>query len=279
MPEHSASELPEMHRFADAWLGEIPVSYGARPAIGLWSPPVTSAPRRPLASTPFGDDDGSADPRLEAALAAYGRGEGGSADVLAALAASRLLIPVVAVPAGEPEDEQQPPGAATGQPIETAGPPAGAGAALAGEKLTDMATVLTTGRDGRRGLLAFTCLEAMRRWNPEARPSPVPTRSAAEAALADGADALVIDLAGPVMFSVDAAELRSLASGWRPLGTWPGVVPPGATGDGDPGGAGAAGPAGAAPVDRPAVRVRHAGARVRRTGGRVWRRVRRAMIR
>ncbi|SDT28140.1 SseB protein N-terminal domain-containing protein [Jiangella sp. DSM 45060] len=150
-----------------------------------------------MPSTPFGDDDGAADPRIVAALAAYERGEGGSADVLAALAAGRLLIPVVAV--AESVD-------ATGA-----------------EKETAMATVLTTGRDGRRGLLAFTCVESLQRWNPEARPSPVPTRSAAEAALADGAEALVIDLAGPIMFAVDAADLRSLASGWRPLGPWPGV--------------------------------------------------------
>jgi hypothetical protein len=188
-------------------------------------------------STPFGDDDGSADPRIVAALAAYDRGEGGSADVLAALAAGRLLIPVVAV--AESVD-------ATGA-----------------EKETAMATVLTTGRDGRQGLLAFTCVESLHRWNPSARPSPVPTRSAAEAALADGAEALVIDLAGPVTFAVDAPDLRSLASGWRPLGPWPGVE------EADP---------------APRVEAVAGGAaRVRRTGGQVWRgvrrRVRRALIR
>lgn len=189
---------------------------------------MSAVPRRRVPSTPFGDDDGSADPRIVAALAAYERGEGGSANVLAALAAGRLLIPVVAVP--ESVD-------ATGA-----------------EKETAMATVLTTGRDGRRGLLAFTCVESLQRWNPAARPSPVPTRSAAEAALADGAEALVIDLAGPVMFAVDAADLRSLASGWRPLGPWPGVE-------------------GADPAVKP-----EAGG-VRRTSGRVWRRVRRRVRR
>ncbi|WP_162606677.1 SseB family protein [Jiangella asiatica] len=212
---------------------------------------MTSAPRRPVPSTPFGDDDGSADPRIEAALAAYGRGEGGPADVLAALAGGRLLIPVVAVPAAEAAPDEVPT------------------EAVAGEKLTEMATVLTTGRDGRRGLLAFTCVQALQRWDPEARPTPVPTRSAAEAALADGADALVIDLAGPVVFSVDTAELRSLAAGWRPLGTWAGLVPTEPV-ESEPA-------TGAA--SSPGPRVRHAGARVRRTGGRMWRRVRRAMIR
>jgi hypothetical protein len=151
----------------------------------------------PLPTSPFGDDDGSADPGVVAALAAFGRGDGGPADVLAALAASRLLVPVVAV--SEPSDDD-----------------------ATAEKNTHMATVTTTGRDGRRGLLAFTSVATMKRWNSQARPAPVPTRSAAEAALADGADALVIDLAGPVKFAVDDGELRALASGWRTLAPWPG---------------------------------------------------------
>jgi hypothetical protein len=133
---------------------------------------------------------------VAAALSAYAAGDGGSADALAALAGSRLLVPVVAV-----LDEAVP--AADG---------------LRTEKASHMAAVSTTGRDGRRGLLAFTSAETMRRWDPTARPVPVTTRRAAEAALADGADALVIDLAGPVTFSVDAGELRALAAGWRPVG-------------------------------------------------------------
>ena len=190
----------------------------------------------PNPSAPFGDDDGSADPRVRSALEEFDRAEGGSANVLTALAASRLLIPIVAVPGG---DEQP------------------------SDSHADMATVLTTGKDGRRGLLAFTSVETLRQWNPEARPSPVPTRTAAEAALAEGADALVIDLAGPVVFSVDARDLRSLASGWRPLGTWQGV------GTADPGDASSARSAAPVTIKR----------RVRRVGGRLWRRARRTLVR
>jgi hypothetical protein len=138
-------------------------------------------------------DLGAADPRVTAALAAYDNGSGGSADVLAALAASRLLVPVVAV-------------------LEK---PGGSEESLRTEKSSHMATVTTTGRDGRRGLLAFTCVESMRRWNTQARPVPVSTRDAAEAALAEGAEAVVIDLAGPVVFAIEVADLRTLASGWR----------------------------------------------------------------
>ncbi|WP_162606088.1 hypothetical protein, partial [Jiangella aurantiaca] len=78
-----------------------------------------------------------------------------------------------------------------------------------------------------------------------------------------------IDLAGPIMFAVDAPGLRSLAAGWRPLGPWPGVEEAEPT------------------VRAAAAAARSEGrgggaARVRRTGGRVWRgvrrRVRRALI-
>jgi hypothetical protein len=157
---------------------------------------VSCQPEPAIGTPTFAADDGSPDPRVTAALGAYAAGAGGSADVLGALAATRLLVPVVAV---LDEAAESPDGIRT-------------------DKASHMATVSTTGRDGRRGLLAFTSVHTMREWHPAARPVPVTARRAAEAALADGADALVIDLAGPVTFSVDAGELRALAAGWRPVG-------------------------------------------------------------
>ena len=65
-----------------------------------------------------------------------------------------------------------------------------------------MATVLVRGSDDRLALLAFTGLDALQRWDPEARPVPVPARTAALAALQDGAEALLIDAAGPVRYLV-----------------------------------------------------------------------------
>ena len=70
-----------------------------------------------------------------------------------------------------------------------------------------MATVLMTGRDGRRALLAFTGTEPLRRWNPEARPVPVPVDQAAAAALQDDAAAMLVDVAGPVLFVVETDDL------------------------------------------------------------------------
>src|SRR5690348_13561226 len=84
------------------------------------------------------------------------------------------------------------------------------GDGLADDKTSDMATVLLTRPDGRTGLLAFTSTEALGAWRADARPVPVTARTAARAALQDGADALVIDVAGPRTFGVDGEDLVAL---------------------------------------------------------------------
>lgn len=148
--------------------------------------------RREILDLGFSDDDGSADAEVTAALSAYAASpETGHPAALAALQDSRLLVPVVAV-LGEVEYDEQ---------------------GLARDKTSDMAAVLITGRDGRTALLSFTSTESMRAWNPEARPVAVSARHAARAALQDHADALLVDVAGPVLLAVDGADLRDLADG------------------------------------------------------------------
>jgi hypothetical protein len=146
---------------------------------------------RDLAAPAYPEDDGSAPQAVSAALAAYDADPGTGPAALAALQDSRLLVPVVAT-LGEVEHDED---------------------GLAHDKSSDMAAVLVTGRDGRRALLAFTSTASMQGWNPDARPVSVPTRHAARAALQDGADALVVDLAGPVLFAVEGEDLRDLAGG------------------------------------------------------------------
>jgi hypothetical protein len=141
----------------------------------------------------FAGDDGAVDPALAALLASYAAGEVDRVAVLAGLTTARLLVPVVAV-AGEVE-------------VDDAG--------LARDKTSDMALVLMTRPDGRRGVLAFTGSAPMAAWDPAARPVPVTTRTAATAALQERADALVVDLAGPARFVVDGDDLHALAGGWR----------------------------------------------------------------
>jgi hypothetical protein len=140
----------------------------------------------------FPEDDGSAAPEVGAALTAYDADpEAGHQAALAVVQDARLLVPVVAV-LGEVEYDEH---------------------GRAHDKTSDMAAVLMTGRDGRTALLSFTSTAAMQAWNPEARPVAVSTRQAAKAALQDGADALLVDIAGPVLFAVEGQDLHDLADG------------------------------------------------------------------
>ena len=141
----------------------------------------------------FADDTGAGDPALRDVLAAHDDGVAPSGAVLEVLQDARLLVPVVAV-LGEVEHDEQ---------------------GLAHDKSSDMAAVLVRAADGSTGLLAFTSLETMARWDPQARPVPVPAATAATAAIQDGAEALLVDLAGPASYVVDGADLTRLAAGWR----------------------------------------------------------------
>jgi hypothetical protein len=141
----------------------------------------------------FADDSGAVDPRVHRVLVDHEAGTASSGAVLAALQDSRLLVPVVAV-LGEVEHDER---------------------GLAHDKSSDMAAVLVRAADGSTGLLAFTSTETMARWDPDARPVPVPAATAATAALQDGAEALLVDLAGPATYVVDGEDLARLAAGWR----------------------------------------------------------------
>jgi type III secretion system (T3SS) SseB-like protein len=151
---------------------------------------------RSLPDPGFAGDDGAAGPELVAALAAYDAQPDSRELWLTALWSlqdARVLVPVVTTAAGE-------------DPIDTGSPVEG---------LTDMAAVLMRGPSGRTALLAFTGLGPMRVWDPRARPVPVRVPDAARAALQNGAEALVVDVAGPVLFAVADDDLRSLAAGDR----------------------------------------------------------------
>jgi hypothetical protein len=148
---------------------------------------------RTLPDPGFAGDDGSVASEVAEALAAYDRDpDGAHPATLAVLQHARLLVPVLAV-LGEVEVDER---------------------GLARDKASDMATVLMQGRDGRMALLAFTGSEPLHRWNPEGRPVPVSVPDAARAAVHDGADALLVDVAGPVMFVVEGEDLKALADGF-----------------------------------------------------------------
>ena len=152
----------------------------------------------------FRGDRGAADPRVAAALAAYQSGQGSEQAVLGALAAARLLVPVVAVLAGdhEPHEDQERHG--DQEPHRNREPQ--------GDKNSEMMLPTLIGRDGRPAVLAFTGLDALARWRPDARPVPAEADRVWRAAAADGC-AVVIDVAGPVPLAVEGARLAALAAG------------------------------------------------------------------
>lgn len=133
-----------------------------------------------MAAPAFPEDDGSADPGLRALIAA------GDPSLIAVLADQRLLVAVKAV-----ADEVDESGA---------------------DKSSHMAIVSMVNASGEKGLLAFTGLDSMARWDPAARPVPVTALAAAQAALDDGATALVIDVLGPVRVAITGDLLTTLAT-------------------------------------------------------------------
>ncbi|MFF0287324.1 SseB family protein [Streptomyces sp. NPDC005262] len=138
----------------------------------------------------YSDDDGTADPALTAALAAWAEDRTAIGPVLEALKGARLLVPVVAV-LGEVEEDE------TG---------------LRREKTSDMA-VPTLQAGDRRALPAFTSTASLALWDPQARPVAVPLHQALQAAAHEKADTVVLDLAGPVAFELTGSALLALAEG------------------------------------------------------------------
>ena len=133
----------------------------------------------------FAGDDGAPDPRLRSALERYALDASARSEVLAALSTARLLVPVVAVL----------------EEVDASG----------ADKSSHMATVSLVQADGRRGLLAFTGVDALARWDPQARPVPAWSAQVAAAAVAEGAHGVLLDIAGPVRFALDGEALTALS--------------------------------------------------------------------
>jgi hypothetical protein len=122
---------------------------------------------RQLTAAGFGGDLGEADVDLVAALDA----PQDETALMYAVAKARLLIPIVAAPS---------------QTDDSGGPMV--------EKSTDMAAVTLISPDGQRALPVFSSLAALSAWNPSARPSPVTSSRAAQAAVTERCDVMVLDL-------------------------------------------------------------------------------------
>lgn len=150
--------------------------------------------QRTLAFSPFPGDDGRADDLLRARLAAAQPGADATPYLraVAALCGARVLVPVVA----------------TATSLATTD-------GLASDKEAEMSVVSLTDPNGGRALLAFTGLDALQAWDARARPVPVTLDVTAQAARADGAAAVLIDVAGPYPLVVEGEILDAVASGRR----------------------------------------------------------------
>lgn len=139
---------------------------------------------RELTGTGFDGDTGAADPALVAAMS----DPGDERALVAAVSAARLLVPIVAEPVSTDS---------TGE--------------LVVEKQTDMAAVTLVAPDGARALPVFSSMQAIAAWDPQARPVPVTAARAAQAAVSERCDVMVLDVAGESALALRPSMVWALA--------------------------------------------------------------------
>lgn len=168
--------------------------------------------------TAFAEDDGQTPAALEEAVAAVrnaatnfraasGGGQAATLEALAeahataisVLASVRLLVPLLAE-AGDTGITPE------GRTV---------------EKSQELSIVTVAASDGRRVMPVFSSTDAMRRWNPTARPIPVPGPQLAVAAAQEETDLIIVDPASPdAEYGVRRPALRAMAMGERVLPAW-----------------------------------------------------------
>ena len=151
---------------------------------------------RDLSPSGFEADTGAADPTLLAALAA----PGDDVALMAAIEAARFVVPVVA----EPTE------------LDTGG-------AHTVDAQVDLAAVTLVAPDGQRALPVFSGTAALAAWDPDARPVPVTPARAGQAAVSEGCDVIVVDVAGPATRVLRPSMVWALAQQrrWVPAHTDP----------------------------------------------------------
>jgi len=150
-------------------------------------------------SSPFAHDDGAAAPAVAAALAALADGSGSLAGVVAALAGTRVLVPVLAE-------------------LEVADLVVHDGHEHTVDKEASAGIVALQAPDGRRALPVFSSVAAMSAWRPDARPVPTDVARAALSAVQEGWEVVVLDAGGPVRVLLPRPAVWALAKQepWTP---------------------------------------------------------------
>jgi hypothetical protein len=147
---------------------------------------------RDLSPSGFETDTGEADAALLAALADTSLGDEA---LMTAVSSARFLVPVVAEPTGVDESGEH--------PVETS---------------VDMAVVTLVAPDGTRALPVFSGTAALAAWDPAARPVPVTPDRVGQAAVSEGCDVVVVDVAGPATRVLRPSMVWALAQDrpWQP---------------------------------------------------------------
>lgn len=141
---------------------------------------------------PFANDLGTIPPALAAVLDGFKAGVKTKQEVLSIFAESRVLVPLLAI-AGE-----------------TGVTPDG----KIVDKTQELSIVTVQAPDGRSVLPVFSSVDAMNRWNPEARPVPNLGRNVAVAALDDANELVVLDPTSPgTEFGIRRPALWALVRG------------------------------------------------------------------
>jgi hypothetical protein len=151
---------------------------------------------RTFEHTSASDDDGSAPPVLIEALRRFRAREVGEAEVVAAFRECRVLIPLIAH-LGEAGVNDH------GHTV---------------DKTQELAIVTVEGPDGRTALPVFTSVDAMRAWNPAARPVPADAARVALAAASEQTDVVILDPTSATEFAIRRPALWAIAQqqGWTP---------------------------------------------------------------
>ena len=189
------------HPTGEPFSGEAGVSPGqSAAALGHDLGPADSASvpwaGRDLSPSGFEADTGDADPALLTALAT----PGDDVALMAAVEAARFVVPIVAEPTH----------------VDTSGE-------HTVETQVDMAAVTLVAPDGQRALPVFSGTDALAAWDATARPVPVTPSRAGQAAVSEGCDVIVVDVAGPATRVLRPSMVWALAQqrAWQPPHTDP----------------------------------------------------------
>jgi len=151
---------------------------------------------RSFGETAFADDDGTAPAALSAALQQFRAGSADETVVIDAVRTSRLLIPLMAK-LGESGVNDH---------------------GVTVDKSAELSIVTVAGPDGRNVLPVFSSVDAMGRWNAQARPVPADGVRVALAAADEGTDLVVLDPTSDSEFVIRRPALWAVAQSlpWTP---------------------------------------------------------------